>query len=69
VTRIIKAADRGAAFLEATRLAGFSAEEARRFFGERPPLPQKVERTFLTPWPAEEAEQRFLDRFATLANS
>jgi 5'-deoxynucleotidase YfbR-like HD superfamily hydrolase len=69
VTRIIKTADRGAAFLEATRLAGFSAEEALRFFGERPPLPQKVERTFLTPWPAEEAEQRFLNRFATLANS
>ncbi|MEZ5786661.1 MAG: HD family hydrolase [Xanthobacteraceae bacterium] len=69
VMQIIKDADRGAAFLEATRLAGFSSEEARRFFGARPSLPQKVERAFLTPWPAGEAEQRFLDRFATLANS
>ena len=34
--QLIKAADRQAAFLEATRLAGFSTAEARRFFG-RPP--------------------------------
>ena len=31
--RLIKTADRAAAFLEATRLAGFDAAEARRFFG------------------------------------
>src|SRR6202043_1484041 len=30
---LIKASDRGAAFLEATRLAGFETAEARRFFG------------------------------------
>src|ERR1700686_1043363 len=36
---IIKAADRGAAFLEATTLAGFGAAEARRFFGPLPTLP------------------------------
>jgi 5'-deoxynucleotidase YfbR-like HD superfamily hydrolase len=67
VVRIIKAADRGSAYLEATRLAGFSAEEARRFFGPRPALPQPMEREYLTPWPAEDAERRYLDRFAKLA--
>ena len=67
VVRIIKAADRGSAYLEATRLAGFSAEEARRFFGPCPTLPQQMEREYLTPWPAEDAERRYLDRFAKLA--
>ena len=67
VVRIIKAADRGSAYLEATRLAGFSAEEARRFFGPRPALPQQMEREYLTPWPAEDAERRYLDRFAKFA--
>ena len=66
VVNIVKAADRGSAFLEATRLAGFSAEEAWRFFGPRPALPQPIERQYMTPWPAEDAEQRFLDRFAKL---
>ena len=33
---LIKAADRAAAYLEATRLAGFDAKEARRFFGREP---------------------------------
>src|SRR4051812_39283337 len=36
IERMIKTADRGAAFLEATRLAGFSVSEARRFFGPPP---------------------------------
>src|ERR1700744_4056372 len=36
VEQLIKAADHQAAYLEATRLAGFEAAEARRFFG-RPP--------------------------------
>ena len=67
VVNIVKAADRGSAFLEATRLAGFSAEEARRFFGPRPALPQPIERQYMTPWPAEDAEQRYLDRFAKIA--
>ena len=65
--RLIKAADRGAAFLEATRLAGFSVAEARRFFGARPVLAGAAERDYLTPWPAEVAERRYLDRFVNLA--
>jgi uncharacterized protein len=66
IERIVKAADRGAAALEATRLAGFSAPEARRFFGASPKLSPALERDLLTPWPAETAEKRFLERFQTL---
>jgi hypothetical protein len=66
LNRLIKTADRAAAFLEATRLAGFTLAEARRFFGTRPALPAAMEREFLTPWPANIAEQRYLDRFVNL---
>jgi len=69
ILRIIKTADRGAAYLEATRLAGFSAAEARRFFGTPPQLSPAIERDYLTPWPADTAEKRFLERFqAVLRN-
>ena len=44
---LIKAADRSAAYLEATRLAGFSAAEARRFFGP-PPKFSAVDRARLS---------------------
>ena len=67
VVKLIKAADRGAAFLEATHLAGFSAAEAKRFFGARPTLPAAMERDYLSPWPALEAERRYLERFARIA--
>jgi 5'-deoxynucleotidase YfbR-like HD superfamily hydrolase len=63
----IKAADRAAAYLEATRLAGFSAAEARKFFGQPPKFSTVIERDYLTPWPAETAEARYLDRFARLS--
>ena len=39
LTRLIKAADRAAAYLEATRLAGFGESEAQRFFGTPPEVP------------------------------
>lgn len=63
----IKAADRAAAYLEATRLAGFAAAEAARFFGRPPKFPAVIERDYLAPWPAEVAEARYLERFAKLA--
>jgi uncharacterized protein len=63
---IIKAADRTAAYLEATRLAGFAAAEARRFFGQPPRLPAVIERDYLTPWPAEVGQARYMDRFEKL---
>ena len=63
ITQAIKAADRGAAYLEATELAGFSESEARRLFGRDPGLPESVQRDYLTPWTAARAEKRFLERF------
>ena len=68
VVAIIKAADRGAAFLEATLLAGFGVTEARRFFGARPALPAAAEKDYLSPWPAETAKRRLLERFADIAD-
>ncbi len=65
-TRLIKSADRAAAHLEATQLAGFTVAEARRFFGEPPTLPPATQRDYLTPWSAERAEQRYLKRFGEL---
>jgi 5'-deoxynucleotidase YfbR-like HD superfamily hydrolase len=64
VETLIKRCDRSAAYLEATRLAGFSASEARRFFGSAPKVPPSIEREYLVPWPAELAQKRYLERFA-----
>ena len=66
LTSLIKTADAGAAYLEATRLAGFAAAEARRFFGKEPKLAAETTAEFLTPWPAQRAERRFLARFKAL---
>jgi uncharacterized protein len=66
IEKQIKAADRGAAFLEATELAGFSVDEAKRLFGRDPGLPETTKRDYLTPWSAAKAEKRFLARFAAL---
>ena len=63
---LIKAADRQAAYLEATRLAGFEATEARRFFGRPPVFSAVLERDYLKPWPAETAQARYHERFKKL---
>jgi len=63
-----KKADRHAAFLEATRLAGFKDAEARRIFGTPPGLDGTAEKRYLTPWNAETAEKRFLARFKELSD-
>src|SRR5262245_18181785 len=63
VQKVIKATDRVAAFLEATRLAGFRTEEALHFFGRPPALPPAIDREYLVPWPADDAETRYLERF------
>src|ERR1700757_3782600 len=51
VEALTKAADREAAFLEATRLAGFDAAEAQRFFGRPPKFSAGMERDYLQAWP------------------
>jgi 5'-deoxynucleotidase YfbR-like HD superfamily hydrolase len=60
----IKKADRASAWLEATQLAGFSAEEATRFFG-RPAIPG-VERLRLAPLAPDAAKAAYLARFEAL---
>ena len=62
----IKDADIGAAYLEATHLAGFSESEARRLFGSDPGLPAAMIDDYLTPWSAGKAEKRLLARFKSL---
>ena len=62
VKKTIKRADRVCAFFEATQIAGFSVEEARKFFG-RPPKGLSIE---INPLPAREAQRLFEERFQTL---
>ncbi|CFW98575.1 conserved protein of unknown function [Candidatus Filomicrobium marinum] len=65
----IKSADRIAAYFEATVLAGFERNEAVRFFGKpsgiSAALRMRLEK--LTPFPAAEAQDLFLRRFALLS--
>lgn len=66
VTRKIKAADRIAAYLEATQLAGFSFEEAEKFFG----APRNLENgafVQLRPLPPNEAASTYLRKFKQLS--
>ncbi|MBW3097882.1 YfbR-like 5'-deoxynucleotidase [Pseudohoeflea coraliihabitans] len=63
----IKRADRIAAYFEATTLAGFTVSEARAFFGQ--PRGVTSDMLELDPWPAREAEARFLDRFKAIESA
>ncbi len=65
LTRRIKQADQIAAYLEATRLAGFEEEEAVRLFGQ-PPVIVADYALLITSWTAEEAKARFIERFLML---
>lgn len=62
--KLIKKADHIAAYFEATQLAGFAREEARKFFGA-PPGILRIPR--LLPLAAAEAQAQFLNRFQRLA--
>jgi 5'-deoxynucleotidase YfbR-like HD superfamily hydrolase len=66
--KLIKRADKIAAYYEATGLAGFSREEARRFFGQPRGLSSALVNRLsqLGPLPAAEGEARFLKRFHEL---
>jgi uncharacterized protein len=65
LTALIKTADRAAAYLEATRLAGFSTSEAKRLF-DPPRIGAKSVERYLTPLSPALAEEGFLLRFAEL---
>ena len=60
---LFKQADIAAAYFEATQLAGFSVDEAKRYFGT-PPKQLRVPR--LVPLAAAEAQAQFLERFRRL---
>jgi len=62
---LIKKADRAAAYLEATHLAGFSEAEALEIFGAPPPM-GSLAPDLLVPWPAARAKTLFLERFFAL---
>jgi len=64
----IKHADRVAAYYEATVLAGFSLEEAGRFFGEPSSLPADLQQTLraLSAQSAAVAQAAFTKRFNAL---
>jgi 5'-deoxynucleotidase YfbR-like HD superfamily hydrolase len=68
IERLIKRADLAAAYLEATQLAGFGKDEARRYFGK----PRKGKggdwtEIQLAPLPPGEAKSAFLERFRVLS--
>ena len=68
VMKLIKRADKIAAYYEAIGLAGFAREEARRFFGQprglNPTLVKSL--SHLSPLPAAQGEAAFLKRFNEL---
>ena len=63
--RLIKQADKAAAYFEATELAGFERNEAGRFFGV-PDFSVERYRSLLSPFDAATAKARFLERFSAL---
>ena len=69
--KLIKKADKESAFHEAVHLAGFSVEEARKFFGEPSLAAFDLERfgELIRPWPTGEAYDRFIDAVDMLATA
>ena len=63
IATLLKQADIASAYYEATQLAGFTVEEAKRFFG----TPSRLLRApKLVPLAAAEAQAQFLERFKRL---
>ena len=67
VKKQIKKADKISAWLEATQIAGFSIEEANRFFGA--PKSDAALPTGLKPRPPMEVKADFIARFNALSNA
>jgi 5'-deoxynucleotidase YfbR-like HD superfamily hydrolase len=66
VSMKIKRADKGAAFLEATQLAGFGLEEAAKFFGRPRGLEGGRGFTHLKPLAPEDAARAYVRKFRQL---
>lgn len=69
LTKQVKKADREAAYFEATHLAGFDPDEARKFFGEpnQPAFDVEAFDRLIRPWPTQQAHARFVEVFETAA--
>jgi hypothetical protein len=69
VTKLIKRADKIAAYFEAIALAGFSPAEARRYFGQPRGLNARTvaKLTRIEPLSVAQAQARFIKRFNELA--
>ncbi len=65
LAKLTKAADRAAAFIEATHLAGFAEAEAERFFG-RPSVSLREVETLIAPMHSDKAEDLFISRFRAI---
>jgi len=65
LVKAIKAADREAAYHEASRLAGFSLDESRRLFGA-PKIALARLSDYFEPLRPDEAQRRLLAKFAEL---
>ena len=64
VATLVKRADRVAAHIEAVQLAGFTSEEAKRFFGPT----NGITGVIIDPQPPIKAKKRFLERFNELTS-
>ncbi len=68
--QLVKRADRAAAYLEATKVAGFPKDEARRLFDPRGVLFELgIDDMLLEPCPPTEAENDFLLRFKEISEA
>ena len=65
LARIVKQADKGAAYIEAVRVAGFDVDEADQFFG-RPKIGMRNIEALVAPMDSAHAEDLFLQRFREL---
>lgn len=68
LAKLVKVADREAAFFEATHLAGFADAEARKFFGAptQPAFDVEAFDRLIRPWPTREAHDRFIAAFEAI---
>jgi 5'-deoxynucleotidase YfbR-like HD superfamily hydrolase len=71
VARLVKKADREAAYYEATHLAGFDPAEARRLFGvpEQSSFDMEAFDRLIRPWPTHQAHARFIEVFEAVSDS
>ncbi|MCS6762178.1 MAG: HD family hydrolase [Candidatus Devosia symbiotica] len=69
MAKLVKQADREAAFFEAIHLAGFAEPEARKFFGAPSQRAFDVDAfdRLIRPWPTGEAHDRFVTAFEAIS--